>query len=176
MEFLADVLTKEALTVRVGPAVQIQLRDKRGTFPPFKALFKAKFWSDGTWSAVRAQVGAPRKDSQPLTQGDAVDMITFDVTGIPRNVPFYKDWEVMEKEQQLAEAVLVLCNHHTFYHKDGLANLLHSPEGKDTTAVYIGRIIEVNMHMDALTKDGLLKNHKAIVIPLHVEPGSSKQY
>ena len=174
VDFLMDVIGKDALMLRFGPAVQQQLRDKRGTFPSFKTLFKAKFRQDSAWGALRAQIGAPPVVSEPSTQGSAVDIVA--VLGISRSVPFYRDRAVLDKEQHSAQAVLVLCNQYTSYNKDGLANLLYSAQGNDTTALYIGRLVEVNMHVDALVKEGQLKQHKAVVIPLHIEPGSHKRY
>ena len=41
--------------------------------------------------------------------------------------------------------------------------------GNDTTALFIGRSLEVSTHMDAFAP---LTGHKVVIIPLTVDPGT----
>ena len=60
MEYLARVITKDALTVRLGNATTLApFRAGKGR-PEFSKLYKAKFWQDEAWDSYRKSVACER--------------------------------------------------------------------------------------------------------------------
>ena len=97
MQYLARVITKDALKVRYGDATtQTKLRAGKGRLE-FSKLYKAKFRQDETWDSYRKSV-ARERFVPPSTQVSRVGILTVHVelAGVDRTVAFVKDWKTVE--------------------------------------------------------------------------------
>ena len=151
LTYLAKQLSKDALTFKFGNATTMTKIRAGHAVPPFSVLYKAKFWQEAAYDAVRRSLRFPRAQVATTEQSqDGIQTFPITIAGEERTVALVKEWSVVEEAKMQFNVVLVLCNSLTAHPMDGLHNYMSNLCPAKLTVIVVGREPEVRTHVKVL--------------------------
>jgi hypothetical protein len=173
LTYLATQIPKAALTVQLGNATQLTKIRAGHSVPQFSVLYKAKFWQEEAYDAIRRSLVRPR--TQVVTaegSQDGIQTFPIVISGEERTVALVKEWSAVEQAKMQFNVVLVLCNSRTAHPMEGLHNYMSDLGPPKLTVIVIGREPEVRTHVKVLQDNAGGKKRQVAMIPLNIDAGA----